>query len=58
MDLPQDPHVISGPELERLHACSKVLEAYEQWEADLILENKSWSGQNVMLTGELYDRTY
>jgi hypothetical protein len=34
----------------------QVLEAYEQWEADIILENKCWTGQNVRLTDELWDR--
>jgi hypothetical protein len=34
----------------------RVVEAYEQWEADLILENKCWTGQNVCLTDGLYER--
>ena len=33
-----------------------LLKAYEQWEADIILENKCWTGQNIQLTDELYER--
>ncbi len=34
-----------------------VLKAYEQWEADLIMENKCWEGREIpQLTGELWDR--
>ena len=34
-----------------------ALKAYEQWEADLIMENKCWEGREVpQLTGELWDR--
>ena len=46
-------HQIAVMEIDRLRG---VLEAYEQWEADIILENKCWTGQNVCLTDELYDR--
>jgi hypothetical protein len=34
----------------------RVVEAYEDWEAQIILENKCWTGQNVRLTDDLYDR--
>jgi hypothetical protein len=37
-------------------ALVKLLKAYEQWEADIILENKCWTGQNVQLTDDLYER--
>jgi len=34
-----------------------VLKAYEQWEADLIMENKCWEGREIpQLTGELWNR--
>jgi hypothetical protein len=56
LDALKDPHIVSGAELERFRACVSVLESYERWEADLILENKSWTGQNVIITDELYDR--
>lgn len=44
-------------ELEaQVWAMKACLEAYEQWEADIVLENKCWTGQNVKLTDELYER--
>lgn len=37
--------------------CAKAtLKAYEQWEADIILENKCWTGQNIQLTDAIYER--
>lgn len=33
-----------------------LLKAYEQWEADIIMENKCWTGQNIRLTDQPYDR--
>lgn len=41
---------------ETVNRMRTVLEAYEQLEADIILENKCWTGQNVRLTDQLYDR--
>lgn len=40
-------------QVERLISC---LKGYEQWEADIILENNCWTGMNVQLTSELYER--
>ena len=40
----------------RIQELVAVLKAYEQWEADIILENECWSGQNLRLTDEIYDR--
>ncbi len=37
-------------------AAVALLKEYEQWEADIILENECWTGQNVRLTDELYER--
>jgi hypothetical protein len=33
-----------------------LLKDYEQWEADIILEQKCWKDEFVQLTPELYDR--
>ena len=40
----------------QLAAARAVLEAYERWEADLILEAKAWADGLPLLTQELYDR--
>lgn len=42
--------------IEQRDALLRVAEAYERWEADLIMENWCWAGQNVTLTDDLYNR--
>lgn len=46
-------HQIAVLEIERLRG---VLEAYQQWEADIILENRCWPDHRICLTPELFDR--
>ena len=40
---------------DRVRALVDVLEAYEEWEADLIL-NADWSGSTPVMTQEQFDR--
>jgi hypothetical protein len=42
--------------IDEIDSLRAVLVAYEEWEADLIMENKAWTGSNVQLTDELYER--
>src|SRR6266852_4484365 len=46
-----------APPLRGRELAADVLKAYEQWEADLIMENKCWEGREIpQLTGELWNR--
>jgi hypothetical protein len=56
-DHPNDTKPVPSPaKPQGAREALAVLRAYEQWEADIILENKCWTGQNVQLTDDLYQR--